>query len=99
MEDSILGMASERIFLPMIRKTVPEIVDSIFPPKASSTTLVIVSIDKRYPWPRAQDHERLLGAGTAHVLEDHRRRGQGRRTAQRQRMLRGSSATHMESNA
>ena len=38
MEDYYLGKASERIFLPLIRKTVPEIVDMHFRPRASSTT-------------------------------------------------------------
>jgi 4-hydroxy-3-polyprenylbenzoate decarboxylase len=49
MEDYYLGMASERIFLPMIRKTVPEIVDMHFPAEGIFHNLVIVSIDKRYP--------------------------------------------------
>ena len=38
MEDYYLGLASERIFLPMIRKTVPRSSTCIFRPKASSTT-------------------------------------------------------------
>jgi 4-hydroxy-3-polyprenylbenzoate decarboxylase len=49
MEDFYLGMASERIFLPMIRKTVPEIVDMHFPAEGIFHNLVIISIDKRYP--------------------------------------------------
>jgi 4-hydroxy-3-polyprenylbenzoate decarboxylase len=49
MEDYFLGMASERIFLPMIRKTVPEIVDMHFPAEGIFHNLVIISIDKRYP--------------------------------------------------
>jgi len=49
MEDYYLGMASERIFLPMIRKTVPEIADMHFPAEGIFHNLVIVSIDKRYP--------------------------------------------------
>ncbi len=49
MEDFYLGMASERIFLPIIRKTVPEIVDMHFPAEGIFHNLVIVSIDKRYP--------------------------------------------------
>jgi UbiD family decarboxylase len=31
MEDYYLGKASERVFLPLIRKTIPEIVDMHFP--------------------------------------------------------------------
>ena len=49
MEDYYLGLASERIFLPMIRKTVPEIIDMHFPAEGIFHNLVIVSIDKRYP--------------------------------------------------
>ena len=49
MEDYYLGKVSERIFLPLIRKTVPEIVDMHFPAEGIYHNLVIVSIDKRYP--------------------------------------------------
>jgi len=49
MEDYYLGLASERIFLPMIRKTLPEIVDMHFPAEGIFHNLVIVAIDKRYP--------------------------------------------------
>ena len=48
-EDVYLGKASERIFLPMIRKTIPEIVDMHFPPEGIFHNIVLVSIDKRYP--------------------------------------------------
>jgi 4-hydroxy-3-polyprenylbenzoate decarboxylase len=49
MEDYYLGMASERLFLPLIRKTVPEIVDMHFPAPGIFHNFVFVSIDKRYP--------------------------------------------------
>jgi 4-hydroxy-3-polyprenylbenzoate decarboxylase len=49
MEDYYLGKASERIFLPLIRKTLPEIVDMHFPAAGIFHNLVVVSIDKRYP--------------------------------------------------
>ena len=49
MEDYYLGLVSERIFLPMIRKTLPEIVDMHFPAEGIFHNLVLVSIDKRYP--------------------------------------------------
>jgi 4-hydroxy-3-polyprenylbenzoate decarboxylase len=49
MEDYYLGKASERVFLPLIRKTVPEIVDMHFPASGIFHNIVIVSIDKRYP--------------------------------------------------
>jgi 4-hydroxy-3-polyprenylbenzoate decarboxylase len=49
MEDYYLGKASERIFLPLIRKTLPEIVDMHFPAAGIFHNIVVVSIDKRYP--------------------------------------------------
>ena len=49
MEDYYLGKASERIFLPLIRKTVPEIVDMHFPAAGIFHNFVLISIDKRYP--------------------------------------------------
>jgi len=49
MEDYYLGKASERVFLPLIRKTLPEIADMHFPAAGIFHNLVIVSIDKRYP--------------------------------------------------
>src|SRR5919107_144152 len=49
MEDYYLGMASERIFLPLIRKTLPEIADMHFPAAGIFHNIVLVSIDKRYP--------------------------------------------------
>ena len=49
MEDYYLGKASERIFLPLLRKTLPEVVDMHFPAEGIFHNLVIVSIDKRYP--------------------------------------------------
>ena len=49
MEDYYLGLASERIFLPLIRKTLPEIVDMHFPAAGIFHNIVLVSIDKRYP--------------------------------------------------
>jgi len=49
MEDLYLGLASERIFLPILRKTLPEIVDMHFPAAGIFHNFVLVSIDKRYP--------------------------------------------------
>src|SRR5476651_141484 len=49
MEDFYLGKASERIFLPLIQKTVPEIVDMHFPAAGIFHNFVFISIDKRYP--------------------------------------------------
>ena len=48
-EDYWLGKATERIFLPIIRLMLPEIVDMNMPAEGVFHNLVIVSIRKRYP--------------------------------------------------
>jgi 4-hydroxy-3-polyprenylbenzoate decarboxylase len=49
MEDYYLGHATERIFLPLLRLTLPEIVDYHMPSYGIFHNLVFVSIDKQYP--------------------------------------------------
>ncbi len=49
MEDAYLGKATERIFLPLMRAQLPEIVDINLPIEAVFHNLCIVSIKKRYP--------------------------------------------------
>jgi len=49
MEDKYLGLATERIFLPLIRLMLPEVVDMHLPAEACFHNLVIVSIRKRWP--------------------------------------------------
>lgn len=48
-EDAWLGKATERIFLPAVRMTVPEIVDYDLPIAGAFHNCVIVSIRKAYP--------------------------------------------------
>ena len=48
MEDAWMGLAVERIFLPLIRLSAPEIVDIHLPPEAVFHNLMIVSIRKSY---------------------------------------------------
>ena len=48
-EDAWLGKATERIFLPAVRMTVPEIVDDDLPVAGAFHNLCIVSIKKAYP--------------------------------------------------
>ena len=48
MEDAWMGKAVERIFLPLMRLTLPEIVDVCLPPEAVFHNLMIVSIRKSY---------------------------------------------------
>ena len=49
MEDAYLGKATERIFLPLIKAQLPEIVDINLPVEAVFHNLCIASIKKRYP--------------------------------------------------
>ncbi len=49
MEDGWMGKAVERIFMPMIRLTVPEIVDIHLPVEACFHNVAFVSIKKKYP--------------------------------------------------
>lgn len=49
MEDAYLGKATERIFLPLMRLQLPEIVDMNMPPEGVFHNCVIVSIRKSYP--------------------------------------------------
>jgi 4-hydroxy-3-polyprenylbenzoate decarboxylase len=49
MEDAYMGKAVERIFLPLMRLTLPEIVDVNLPVEAVFHNLMIVSIKKSYP--------------------------------------------------
>ncbi|MFZ3060060.1 MAG: menaquinone biosynthesis decarboxylase [Candidatus Methanoperedens sp.] len=49
MEDAYLGKATERIFLPLMKAQLPELVDINLPVEAVFHNLCIVSIKKRYP--------------------------------------------------
>ncbi|TAK08238.1 menaquinone biosynthesis decarboxylase [bacterium] len=49
MEDVYLGKATERIFLPLLRLTFPEVVDINLPAHGVFHNLAIVSIKKEYP--------------------------------------------------
>lgn len=49
MEDFYLGGATERIFLPLLKMTLPEIVDYHMPAEGIFHNLVLVSIRKEYP--------------------------------------------------
>jgi 4-hydroxy-3-polyprenylbenzoate decarboxylase len=48
-EDYYLGKATERLFLPIIRTMLPEVIDMNMPAEGVFHNLVIVSIRKRYP--------------------------------------------------
>ena len=63
MEDYYLGHATERIFLPLLRLTVPEIIDYHMPAPGIFHNLVFVSIDKQYPGQAYKVMNALWGAG------------------------------------
>lgn len=48
-EPSIIGEALNELFVPILRRQIPEVVDCWFPPDACSYRMAIVSIRKRYP--------------------------------------------------
>ncbi|MBI1883461.1 MAG: menaquinone biosynthesis decarboxylase [Chlamydiae bacterium] len=48
-EDFFMGKATERIFLPILKKQLPELVDMHMPAEGVFHNLLLVSIDKRYP--------------------------------------------------
>jgi 4-hydroxy-3-polyprenylbenzoate decarboxylase len=63
MEDFYLGHATERIFLPLLKLTVPEIVDYHMPAEGIFHNLVFVSIDKQYPGHAYKVMNALWGQG------------------------------------
>ena len=63
MEDFYLGHATERIFLPLLRLTIPEIVDYHMPAEGIFHNLVFVSIDKHYPGQAYKVMNALWGQG------------------------------------
>jgi 4-hydroxy-3-polyprenylbenzoate decarboxylase len=49
MEDCFIGKATERIFLPLLKKQLPEVVDMNLPLEGVFHNIALISIDKRYP--------------------------------------------------
>ena len=62
-EDVYLGRATERIFLPLLKLTTPEIVDYHMPPEGIFHNLVFVSIRKEFPGHAYKVMNALWGAG------------------------------------
>ena len=56
-----MGKAIERIFLPLMRLQLPEMRDISMPAEGVFHNLMLVSIRKSYPRPRAQGDARHLG--------------------------------------
>ena len=48
-EPSVLGAALNEVFVPLLQRTFPEIVDFYLPPEACSYRMAIVSMRKQYP--------------------------------------------------
>ena len=63
MEDAFLGKVTERLFLPLIRTQLPEIVDINLPVEGVFHNLCFVSIDKRYPGHAHKVMHALWGLG------------------------------------
>jgi len=63
MEDAYLGKATERLFLPLLRVTLPEIVDMNLPVHGVFHNLAIISIKKEYPAHARKVMHALWGLG------------------------------------
>ena len=63
MEDFWLGYATERIFLPLLQMTSPEVVDYHMPPEGIFHNLVFVSIRKDYPGQAYKVMQGMWGQG------------------------------------
>src|SRR5438874_9518451 len=63
MEDYYLSHATERVFLPLLKLTIPEIVDYHMPPEGIFHNLVFVSIKKEYPGQAYKVMNALWGQG------------------------------------
>jgi 4-hydroxy-3-polyprenylbenzoate decarboxylase len=63
MEDGFMGEAVERLFLPLVKKTIPEIVDMHLPVEGIFHNLMIVAIDKRYPGHARKTMHAIWGTG------------------------------------
>ncbi|MGH9748693.1 MAG: menaquinone biosynthesis decarboxylase [Candidatus Polarisedimenticolia bacterium] len=65
MEDAHIGKAIERVFLPVMRRQLPEIVDINMPAEGIFHNLILVSIRKRYPGHARKVMHAIWGMGQA----------------------------------
>ena len=63
MEDAWIGKATERLFLPLVRLFVPELVDMNLPVHGVFHNFCIVSINKRYPGQARKVMHGIWGVG------------------------------------
>jgi 4-hydroxy-3-polyprenylbenzoate decarboxylase len=68
MEDAWLGKATERIFLPLLRAMLPEVVDMNLPVEGGFHNLALVSIRKSYPGQAKKVMNALWGLGHMMML-------------------------------
>ena len=69
MEDYYMGKVSERVFLPMMKLILPELVDINMPAEGSFTNLVIVSVKKEYPGQARKLMHGLWGLGLMSLVK------------------------------
>ncbi len=65
MEDYYIGKAIERVFLPIMKRQLPEIADINMPPEGIFHNLIVVSMRKRYPGHARKIMHALWGMGQA----------------------------------
>ena len=63
MEDSYIGLATERLFLPLLQAVLPELVDCRMPREGVFHNIVLATIEKRYPGQAARVMHGLWGSG------------------------------------
>ena len=63
MEDAWLGKATERLFLPLLKMMLPELVDYNLPVEGVFHNMAIVAIDKQYPYHGRKIMHALWGMG------------------------------------
>ena len=69
MEDYYMGKVTERVFLPMMKLVLPELVDINMPAEGSFHNLVIVSIKKEYPGQGRKVMHGLWGLGLMSLVK------------------------------
>ena len=85
-EPAVLGAALNEVFVPLLQKQFPEIVDFYLPPEGCSYRLAVVSMKKQYPGPRQAHHVRGVELpAPVHVHQVHHRHGRRRRCPQLER--------------
>ena len=69
MEDYFMGKVTERVFLPLLRLILPELVDMNMPAEGAFHNLVIVSIKKEYPGQARKVMHGLWGLGLMSLVK------------------------------